>query len=430
MAALTAFVGLVAACGAPGGVPDGGGPSGATPAVSMTGPADVDPAEWLGRREAAVRAALQARARAVRGGDAAPYLAYTQSGPERERDRTRYTHMVALGVSEVTLVSAREVVPPVPVASEAAAKWDVEATFDYRIGGFDREPRRFVLDMTFSAPPASPERLTITASRPSDRPQPWDIENMQVRRSDTVLVVGSGAGADLDEVLARASRASTQVRDVWGVVAPSVWVVPSDVEQAEHLLGRDPGGLDDVAAATDGPLEPGVPAGADRIVLNPEAWSSLQPLGRDVVLTHELTHVAVRATTVRGVPLWLSEGLAEYVAYRGVRLPEATVAAPLVSRLRAEGVPSHLPGPDRFDPGTGDIAAAYAEAWLAVRTLVETHGEAQVVRFYRDAASAVTTEGSSSDPDTIAEAALARVLRTTLAEVETAWRDRVRSLLS
>jgi hypothetical protein len=189
-----------------------------------------------------------------------------------------------------------------------------------------------------------------------------------------------------------------------------------------------PGELAEVAAATDGPLEVGAAAGADRIVLSPMAWSALSPPGRDVVMSHELTHAAVRASTNSPVPLWLSEGFAEYVAYRELDVADRVVAASLATRLRREGLPEHLPGPKRFEPGAGSLSAAYAESWLAVRALVRAHGEDQVVSFYRAAATGPGSLAPGPDPDAALDEALTR-LGTTRLELERLWRAELSALL-
>lgn len=402
----------------------GPGTTSASPSAGTSTRQDVVAADqWAVGRQAAARRVLEAQADAVRRVDQDGFLRPVDAA-ERDPARARFQRMVEIGVGELTLVSLNEVVPPVPSAPNTAVTWDVEATYDYRITGFDRGPRRFTFTLSLKAAPAEPERLRITRTEPGERPQPWDLQGMQVRRSARALVVGNAA--DLDEVLSRADRAAVAVERVLRPVAPAVWVVPGDVAQAERLLGRQPGELGDVAAATDGPLETGAPARADRIVLNPQAWSSLQPTGRDVVMRHELTHASVRATTTGPVPLWLSEGLAEYVAYKDVAVADRAVAASLVDRLRREGLPEHLPGPERFDPGAGSLSAAYAESWLAVRTLVSLHGEDAVVSMYQSAARAASAS-AAADTEGAADDALAR-LGTPRPELERAWRAELRRL--
>lgn len=394
------------------------------------GTGGVEAAQWAVQRRNGVVQMLDEQGRAVVRRDLKRFLAPVTGEAERRAAQRRFERMALIGLAELHVVSVEEVAPPVPVEPGTPVTWDVQAVFDYRIRDFDRAPRRFALALSVRAAPDRPQDVTVTSSRPADRPQPWDLEGLRVRRSVTSLVLGAGTRLDLDEVLRRADRAAGRVATVWGATVPAVWVVPPDTAGAARLLGRSAGQLDGVAAATDGPLEEGRVAGADRIVLSPDAWSSLRPAGRDVVMTHELTHVAVRASTVRPVPLWLSEGFAEYVAYRFVDLPERAVAAALVTQVRRSGLPPHLPSADLFDPGSGTMSAAYAEAWLAVRELVHARGESAVVRFYRAAAGIPTRTASGSDPETNTDAALQAVLRLSRPELERRWLAHIRSLAS
>lgn len=341
-----------------------------------------------------------------------------------------FERMSEMGVGGVRLVAVRETTAPVPSAPGTTATWDVRASLTYRLRGFDSKPRSFDLDLTFRAGPAAATRLVLTASAPSGRPQPWDLPGLVVRRSATALVLAVGTRARVDEVLRRARTASARVAAVWGRAQPAVWIAPATDVDAARLLGRVTSGLGGVAAATDGPLTPGERAGADRIVLVPGAWTALRPAGRDVVMTHELTHVTVRAATTRAVPVWLSEGFAELVAYRSIDLPEATIVAPALDRVRAQGLPQALPADAEFEPGTRALPAAYGLSLLALRTLADAHGTQAVVRLYRAAAGGLDVPTSRLDDD---EAAVDEALRsqagTTRAELVAGWQRRIRSLL-
>ena len=87
-----------------------------------------------------------------------------------------------------------------------------------------------------------------------------------------------------------------------------------------------------------------------------------------MVITHELTHVATGATRGGRVPMWLSEGFADYVGYRDAGIPVRTAAAELAAEVRAGILPARLPGPGDFAPGAPRLAQAYEEAWLACRS--------------------------------------------------------------
>ena len=123
-------------------------------------------------------------------------------------------------------------------------------------------------------------------------------------------------------------------------------------------------------------------------MVNPATFGDLQPDGRRVVITHELTHVAIRSSTTRPAPLWLSEGMADYVGYLGLGLPRSRVAAPWLARVRAGTAPRRLPSDADFDPARTRIGPAYAAAWLACSRLADRYGQARLVAFYRAVAGA------------------------------------------
>jgi hypothetical protein len=396
---------------------------------------DVPPERWAAARQQSVTALFRSRVSAARRADEQAWLA-PLGGPSRstlrETQRAVLQRMSAIGVEGLELDGVRETTAPVPAPAGTQVEWDVRLNLSYRIRGFDTAPRSFDLDLTFKADPGEPHRLTITASAPSGRPQPWDLAGLRVRRSSTSLVLAVGDAARVDEIARRARTAASRVAAVWGSARPAVWIAPANDADAGRLLGRTagPDGLGGVAAATDGPLTPGERAGADRIILVPRAWTSLRPDGRDVVMTHELTHVTVRGSTTRAVPVWLSEGFAELVAYRPIALPEKAVVAPAIALVRTTGMPSSLPGDEDFTPGTPTLQAAYGLSLLALRTLADAHGTRAVVDLYRAAAGGLAVPSDRlDDREGVVDAALQTTVGTTRARLVKDWQARLRGLL-
>ncbi|TDD48680.1 hypothetical protein E1286_14975 [Nonomuraea terrae] len=210
--------------------------------------------------------------------------------------------------------------------------------------------------------------------------------------------------AVLAEVARRADTAALRVAAVLGGPVRPLVAVPASAREAAALAGASR--LDGLAAVADG----------RRVIVVPEAFATLNPIGKDVVLAHELTHVVAGTD---GVPPWLREGFADYVGYRDAGLPVATAAAELAAEVRAGRLPNALPEPAAFaadgrDPGR--LARAYQEAWLACRFLADRFGEATLVRLYREARAA------GVDP------ALAAV-GLSVATLTERWRAYVRDLL-
>jgi hypothetical protein len=219
---------------------------------------------------------------------------------------------------------------------------------------------------------------------------------------------------------------------VWGADWNShvVMVTPSTNDEFARLLMRSSGkGLDQVAAITQGVIESGKRAQGDRVIINPKAFTALQPLGRRVVITHELTHVAARSSTTEPTPIWLTEGMADYVGYSGLGLARERVASELLALVRAGRGPTTLPTEADFDPSKTKIAPSYSGSWLAVSRLVDLYGQAKVVAFYRVVGSAPASGAASQrSSETRAAAAFPRSFGVTQAQFVDGWKGYLRTL--
>lgn len=293
----------------------------------------------------------------------------------------------------------------------------------YALTGFDRAPREFETYLTaVRSGPGSRWRLADDTDG-GGQPQPWDLPGMTAQRGARTLVLGNAPRADLVEYARLGDAAVARVSGVWshGFAGRLVIVAPASTAEMGQQLGQDAAGLDQVAAVTDGPLDLGGTAQADRIVINPAAFARLEETGRRVVITHETTHVAIRATTDRPVPMWLSEGMADYVGYGGLGLSRTTVAAALLTQVRAGKGPRALPAEADFDPARTTIAPSYNAAYLAVNLLADEHGQPALVRFYLAAATRPAGTLSSGDADQNTETAFRAVLATTAADFTATW---------
>jgi len=211
----------------------------------------------------------------------------------------------------------------------------------------------------------------------------WDGGPVRVARASGVLVLGHGDDALLREVAEATSAAIPRVSAVWGVAWPqkAVVLVPSTAEELSSLLGRQ-SDLSRIAAVAS--AEPGDDDSViDRVIVNPQNFGSLGGLGRRIVLTHEVTHLAARRATGPAVPVWLAEGLSDYVAYKGVDVSVQVAASDLRAEVQVGVLPAALPTDEAFSGDNPTLASAYQQAWLAVRLLVEQYGEPAVLAAYR-----------------------------------------------
>ncbi|MEP7160319.1 MAG: hypothetical protein ABI746_04385 [Dermatophilaceae bacterium] len=246
----------------------------------------------------------------------------------------------------------------------------VWARTTYRFGGFDASPAG--IDQAWAREGVKSMRRVGGAAAP------WEWPRVSVRRG-AGLLVGVGRPSVLDEASRLAEGAAQEVAAALETapVRPVV-LLPPDGAAFAAASGVAEGG---VAAVTVGPVRGGQATGCDRVVLHPTVWGELVPEGRRVVLTHELAHLALRRDTSGISPRWLDEGLCEYVAYAASTLPAAAIAAPLLRRIAAGGLPDALPTDEDFE-GT-DVAWAYAAAWCACRVLAERARDATLVTLAR-----------------------------------------------
>ncbi len=106
-----------------------------------------------------------------------------------------------------------------------------------------------------------------------------------------------------------------------------------------------------------------------RFALHPRLLVSPGP-DRDRLVRHELTHVALGERDDH-VPVWLGEGLAEYVSVRALDPQDRQIAEAAVDRA-VVGV-RDLPADDAFD---GDQSRAhYGLAWWVCEYLADSYGE-------------------------------------------------------
>ncbi len=302
--------------------------------------------------------------------------------------------------------------------SRATAQVDVR----YRVDDLDRGDRVARLEYDLVRSDAG---WQVEAERPvgAGATAPWvAMPTLRVRRGEHAVVAGTVPSRRLAEHAAVVDRAVPTLRKQWtGTPSRVLVLAPSTSQEADALLGRTESGAAPVAATTEGPLGDAGTATGDRVVLDPTAFGRLTASGRDVVLTHELAHVAVRST-VPGRPAgWLAEGYADHVGYARADVSTARLVAPLVGAIRTGHGPRRLPTASDLQPTSGDIEVPYLAAWQAVELIARDHGEAALRRLVTAGAST----GSDADAEAATDAALVSVLHTTRAELTDRWLTRL-----
>lgn len=383
-----------------------------------------------GPHRTAIQRMLDRRAEAVRERDREAFLATVDRHAGRYRDRQRrvFDNLADVPVRswDYRLTGTGGFRPAAGPGHRVAARVELR----YRLAGYDTAPvtgEEFLTlvrreDRWYVAGGGAPRTEPGGDGERTPR-QLWEQGQVEVVRGRYSLVLGVGQDrARLTELAKAADRAVPAVDRVW----PARWSrrvvveVPASLERMADLLGSPADGYRGIAAVTTGEVGAGGAAGrADRVIVNPDAYPVLGDLGRQVVMTHETTHVATRTSTTRSTPLWLSEGFADWVAYRDTGRDPRDVAPELARAVAAGDLPGELPRTDdfRFGRDATSLARAYEESWLACRMIADRWGERKLVEFYR-----AVGDAPAAGQRAAVTAALLTVLDVSVPEFTTAWR--------
>jgi hypothetical protein len=386
-------------------------------------------------RVAAVRALLDARAGALRDRDRSAWLATVDPSNRSfvQRQAALFDALADTPIAGWSYQLDPTAGPPARLRLDRRRGrhwWAPGVTVTYRIGGFDRVPTVEPQRLTF-VPRAGRWLLAADddfapAGLDSTRGI-WDGGRVSVVLGRRSIVLGHAASQPLMRVIAAGlDDAVPRVTAVWGhgwsqrVVA----LVPSSPAELARVVGGR-GDYSQIAAVATAELadsESGYHPVGDRVVINPTTFGELGQLGRRVVLTHEVTHVATRAATGDAAPAWLVEGFADYIGYLGVPLPLRLTAAELQEDVRRGRAPTALPTDRDYDGGNPELAQVYEQGWLAVSLLAERHGRAGLLQLYRQA-------GQTGAPSSAVDDAMQRLWGTDLATFTDDWRRDVSARL-
>jgi hypothetical protein len=416
--------------------PGGAATPSATPTTATASPTTTDP-DVL--RTEALEQLLSQRTAAVTGKDAADWLATVDPRQPvfRSRQAAVFANLVKLPLSRwrYTVVGPGKALSAARQAALGPEAWVAEVDLGYRFGAADRTDVHSIESLTLVQDDGS-WRVAGDSDGDTDT-EIWDLGPLDVVHGKSSVVIGLGSATSLKPYAAQADAAVGRVSGIWGTRWPRqvVVLVPKSQAQMGRLLGRTSASLSQIAAVTTGELTAvvGAPAGgADQIIINPAGFAQLGSLGRRVVITHETTHVAVRASTPRQVSIWLSEGFADYIGYSSLGLPRTEVAADVLGLVRRGIGPQHLPDATDFDATKSTIGPSYSASWLACELISDRYGPAKLIALYRAAAGATPAARVSAQqsPDAATSAAFKAVLGVSEAAFTKTWLSYLRQLSS
>ncbi|MCS3879597.1 hypothetical protein M2359_003226 [Gordonia amarae] len=247
----------------------------------------------------------------------------------------------------------------------------------------------------------------------------WELAGLRVDDVPTaggtsVIASYPGTADTVERARGLLPGAVRAVEAFWGVEWPrKVVVVATGTGRQFTQVSGAPDADGAAAAAT---VFTGIDADktvrGQRIVLTPNA-QQIPPPALGVVLRHEITHVATRSITSAKAPLWVTEGLAEYVGRKDTYRRLADAAPDLASAVRSGSGPRTLPADADFAVSGPRAGLAYQSAWSLWAFIATRFGEDKLKSLYRKAAA-----GDAA----VADAALSTELKITSGDLVTQWR--------
>jgi hypothetical protein len=366
-----------------------------SPAASRTAAA-------ITARRVAVDTILLRRAQAVQTGNEAQFLADIDPANTKLRaaQAVLFANLEEIGFTELGYSQAEERFNPSVLQAHGRTTYLVRVLMRYQIPQVDLAPVTTELGYTFVNRAG---RWVLTDDDdldddlgPGAHQEAWDLGRIEVQRAPRVLVaVEKGDTKRGRAIAAAAAQGLTEVSAYW----PRKWRGSVFVIALDDTNVRDARFADEdiESAASSGSTFSSLPgqdtadgtvAGA-YIVINPNERDRVD----EILLSHEITHVAT-ADLGGYEPLWLAEGAAEYVSWRGI---EAISGPGEVAKWEQDVIDNALPALTSLPSDAGfyqNSADVYGVSWLAVRYLVRRIGLDHVEELYEDMAMHGTDQAS------------------------------------
>lgn len=372
-----------------------------TPTAIATATSTTSPTQQSSRtaaaalaRRVAVDTILLRRARAVRTADEKLFLHDVDPANPRLRQEQKvlFANLVEIGFGEIGYSQAEERFDPAVARQRGQSTYLVRVLMRYQIPKVDQTPVTTELGYTFVNRKG---RWVLVDDDDLDKDlgpgahqEPWDLGRLEVHRGPRVFVlVEKGDTTRARTIVTEAGEALRDVTAYW----PRRWPGSVLIAALDEVNVRDARFADEdvESAASAGSTFSSLPGQetADGTVAG--AYIVINPRERDrvdeVLLSHEITHVAT-AELGGYEPLWLAEGVAEYVSWRGV---EAISGPAEVVKWEQEVVDDSLSVLEALPSDAGfydNSADVYGVSWLAVRYLIRSIGLNQLADLYEDLA--------------------------------------------
>lgn len=337
-----------------------------------------------------VTALLRSRATAILHRDRAGFLATVDpkaSQQFRDAQAAMFDNLAAVPLSvwsyDVDATDAASVSRSVFPADEL---WAPQVQLNYGLDAVDRDPTSKPMGYLFARHGSKWYLASDTLTSHQTWRGPWDFGPVTALKTKSGLVLAHPDEADLaNRISGELDSDVAAVSAVWDQPWPRevAVLVPDSDDELKALVGPE-FAVDSIAAVAvaDRVDNANHTAVGQRVVLNPDNADKMPATSLQVVLRHEMTHIAARGYTVDGTAMWMLEGFANYVGYRDSGIPLAVGAADVADLVKADTPPTDLPANGDFAAGGDKINLAYDEAWTLTSFIADTFGQHALVTLY------------------------------------------------
>lgn len=399
---------------------------GAAAATTVELAPDVPPGDPVEDAEA-IQAVLDRAAEAFRSGDpeALRPLLHDPANTFGRRWLDRLAHVRDVPLSTYRL-DLDETFPDLATARvRDVYDGDVQVVYvveELAITGYDEEPAHEDLFLTVVRQEGE-SAWTIASDRHAESLGLVSVDHLWdhgpvVTTSDGPILALHHPGTDVGALLTEARRALTEASDRWPLAWPErvPIIIPADEAELAELLHVTFDLSNFIAFATATPVTEldEYRLTAPRVVLNPTRFLARSSATRQLILVHELVHVATRPVAGPMMPSWLEEGVAQALGER-----RSTTGTRLIDAMGTSGL--ELPTDSQFTVGGRDrIFLSYQQAWSFLDHLRDVHGDDAVARFYAEV-GARSREPVGTERRRVDDAAMA-VFGRTLDGLKAEWR--------
>ena len=307
------------------------------------------------------------------------------------RQRAFFDRVTELPLASYRLVAAWDRYGDLVRRSDAAAYPGVDRVSiplieeRYRIRGFDPKPAVEDTYFTFVkrdgswliAEDSDLDDLTLYSGR-----HLWDFGDIEQERDGHLLQL-SHSGVTSHDYLGLAEQALARVERFWSARwhRNTILLIPDDEDELRRLI-QATFDLDDFVAFAYSTvdLSHDIDYTGHRIIVNPGAFAGRSEETVTAILAHEMLHVASRHVAGPFIPIFVDEGIADFVGNAG----NPSALGFLESEVASGVFDGRLPEDFQFTVGSGtDIYRSYQKSHSAIRFFVDRWGLAAFIKFYR-----------------------------------------------